>query len=778
MPERGASIKMNKGTVISIFLMLILVIWIPTISSDKSKDENLVASWHFNEGTGSITYDSSGNGNDGIINGASWSNGVNNTALEFDGSDDYVQVPDSASLDMSDEITISTWVNFDSINPSQPPIIVMKRDDSGSGEVYKLGIADGDGSEFEIRFVGDYLLAGGNIEIGNWYHLVGTYDGVHFRLYQDGLQVAESVYNGFISISDNDVYVGVDLDNWGFNQYLDGTIDEVRLYNRALTADEILTLYQQYTPSEPTTAYVDNNYTPSTPGWQYDHFNVIQDGIDAVSENGTVFVYNGTYYENVVVNKTIDLIGENRISTVIDGGGNGDVVHISDNYVNISGFTVKNSGNIRSPDFDAGIDIHSDYNIISDNHVSNDDFGIFIGNSTNNIVSGNIASNNNNGIYLHSSNNNTVSYNNAHYNNFSGINLWTNSNNNHISSNNISNNSVGISLYESCCNNNIAGNNASNNEYGIDIEDSSNNNIILENNVCSNDNVGIYIIINCSNNLIDGNIVKYNEEGIRVWYESSANIIVNNSIINNYQEGLFIHFCPWDNLVYHNNLINNNPNAFHGFADWDNGYPSGGNYWSDYTGTDADGDGIGDTPYIMSIPGGNVNDSYPFIEENGWLKSIDVDQNVWGRGFPIRHAIDGDWAGAQSFQTSNDSLTRVDVYLRKFGTPEFNLTLEIHEGAVDGTLIESFEFLSGDIDVNWRWLNLDLEDIETSPGTNYFIVCPPAPSGVTTSFGYEWGYAFGNQYDDGVFWFTRDGGGLWRDLPTMYEFVFRTYGYN
>jgi len=76
-----------------------------------------------------------------------------------------------------------------------------------------------------------------------------------------------------------------------------------------------------------------------------------------------------------------------------------------------------------------------------------------------------------------------------------------------------------------------------------------------------------------------------------------------------------------------------------------------------------------------------------------------------------------------------------------------------------------------------EWFPLDFTDTPITPGTDYFIVCPPAPSGVTTSFGYEWGYAFGNQYDDGSFWFTRDGGGLWRDLPTMYEFVFKTYGY-
>ena len=276
--------------------------------------------------------------------------------------------------------------------------------------------------------------------------------------------------------------------------------------------------------------------------------------------------------------------------------------------------------------------------------------------------------------------------------------------------------------------------------------------------------------------MIDGNTVINNKEGIRIWNDSDDNKIVNNTIQNNDEYGLYMIFTE-GNLVYHNNFINNTPNANGGLADWDNGYPSGGNYWSDYNGTDENGDGIGETPYVMIIPGGSVNDSFPFIEENGWLKNIDVNQDVFGRGFPIRHAIDGDWAGAQSFKTSNDSLTRVDVYLRKFGTPEFNLKLEVRENSPDGTLIESFEFQPEVVDVNWVWFNLDMIDINTSPSTDYFIVIPPAPSGVTTSFGYEWGYAFGNHYDDGAFWFTRDGGGLWRDLPTMYEFVFKTYGY-
>lgn len=156
---------------------------------------------------------------------------------------------------------------------------------------------------------------------------------------------------------------------------------------------------------------------------------------------------------------------------------------------------------------------------------------------------------------------------------------------------------------------------------------------------------------------------------------------------------------------------------------------------------------------------------------------MDVDQNVFDRGFPIRHAADGDWAGAQNFIPSISTISRADIYLRKFGNPEFDLIVELRENAIDGPLLDSLTFTPGEVSANWEWVMLDFADVTITPSTDYFIVCPPAPSGVTTSFGYEWGYAFGDQYPDGAFWFTRDGGALWRDLPSSYEFTFRTFGY-
>jgi len=157
---------------------------------------------------------------------------------------------------------------------------------------------------------------------------------------------------------------------------------------------------------------------------------------------------------------------------------------------------------------------------------------------------------------------------------------------------------------------------------------------------------------------------------------------------------------------------------------------------------------------------------------------LDIEQNLYDRGFPIRHAMDGDWAAAQDFKPLVDYLTQVEILMRKFGSPEFELVIELRENHPQGALLDSIVLTSNDVSSNWDWLTLDFNDCNVSSETDYFIVIPPAPSGVTASFGYEWAYKIGNPYLDGAFWFTRDGGGLWRDLPLMYEFTFRTFGFN
>ncbi len=165
------------------------------------------------------------------------------------------------------------------------------------------------------------------------------------------------------------------------------------------------------------------------------------------------------------------------------------------------------------------------------------------------------------------------------------------------------------------------------------------------------------------------------------------------------------------------------------------------------------------------------------VQAQSAVEVLDVNQPVFTRGFPVRHALDGDWAGAQNFTPTVNTLTKVEIYLRKMGTPEFNLTVELRENGPQGTLLDAVVIPIASVPTSWTWLTIDFDNTTVGIGSDVFIVLPPAPSGVSTSFGYEWGYALGNQYNGGSFWFTRNGGVLWRDLPTMYEFTFKTYGF-
>ena len=122
-------------------------------------------------------------------------------------------------------------------------------------------------------------------------------------------------------------------------------------------------------------------------------------------------------------------------------------------------------------------------------------------------------------------------------------------------------------------------------------------------------------------------------------------------------------------------------------------------------------------------------------------------------------------------------VSNVKLLLRKFGNPEFNFTVELREDSPEGNLLDWQIFTPAEVPSNWDWFTIDFTDYYFADGVDVFVVVPPAPSGVTTSFGYEWSYTFGDQYGDGAFWFTRDGGALWRDLPTVYDYTFCVFGY-
>jgi parallel beta-helix repeat protein len=241
------------------------------------------------------------------------------------------------------------------------------------------------------------------------------------------------------------------------------------------------------------------------------------------------------------------------------------------------------------------------YNSITGNNITaNKKNGIWLDMSAgyNNISRNNITRNYNNGIKLEESQGNIISENYITSNNNEGI--WlTNSSSNMILGNNITANYNGIKLEESSNHNTISKNNITRNYYhGIFLSGSSEYNNISDNNIINNAIRGIELI-NASNNAISGNNIAKNDGGLYIYHGSS----------NNY--------------IYHNNFIDNICQAMVSTESvnvWDNGYPSGGNYWSDYSGVDnfwgenqtsPGGDMLGDMPYTVNE---RNKDRYPLMK--------------------------------------------------------------------------------------------------------------------------------------------------------------------
>jgi len=253
---------------------------------------------------------------------------------------------------------------------------------------------------------------------------------------------------------------------------------------------------------------------------------------------------------------------------------------------------------------------------------SNTQHGILLDSSSNNRLTDNTAnSNTQHGIYLYSSSNNNTLMNSTAYSNNRGIFLSSSSNNNTLTNNTGYLNDYGIYLSSLSNNNTLTNNTGYLNDYGIYLSSLSNNNT-LTNNTGYLNNYSIYLYLS-SNNTFTNNTAYSNTRGIYLYLSSNNTLTSNTAYLNDYG----INMSSSSNNQIYNNYFNNSNNAYDNRNNTWNTTPTpgtniiggpwlGGNYWSDYSGNDTNGDGLGDnlTPYNSSGMIVNGGDYYPLVD--------------------------------------------------------------------------------------------------------------------------------------------------------------------
>jgi parallel beta-helix repeat protein len=354
--------------------------------------------------------------------------------------------------------------------------------------------------------------------------------------------------------------------------------------NNTITSNEVFGIYLAITSS--------TNITKN---------NLIDDGIYIVGSELSDYNSHNIPANNLINGKPVYYI-KNCTGLTFDGITMGELILANCSNINVKNLKINNS--------DVGIEIaYSTGTNISSNKIQNEIYGICLEFSSYNNITDNDISNTDEGIYIYSSSNNSITNNNIS-NSTSGIYLFLSSSDNTIKENRGSYCREGISIDYLSNHNLVEGNKVSNNNYGIEITQSLNNNI-TGNDIYSNIWNGIYVSSSSDNNITRNLISSNNGHGIRL--SSSSN-----------------------NRIYHNNIIDNDIQAYDNMNDnfWDNDYPQGGNYWSDYGGVDdfkgpdqdvPGGDGIGDTNY--SIDPDSI-DQYPLMSPLGNYLFLDQGWNL------------------------------------------------------------------------------------------------------------------------------------------------------
>jgi parallel beta-helix repeat protein len=437
-----------------------------------------------------------------------------------------------------------------------------------------------------------------------------------------------------------------------------------------------------------------------------ENFSSIQAAIDDndTEDGHTITVYSGVYYENVVVNKSVTLIGIGH--PVVDACGEGSAITLSADGITLVGFTATNS---ESSWGCAGIKVISSSNIITGNNVSsNNHDGIRLDYSSNNIITGNNVSNNyNDGIRLYDSSDNIITGNNVN-NNWYGICLDYSSDS-IITGNNVSSNNYdGIYLSDSR-NNNITGNTFVND--GLNVENSYQN--IVEENIvngkplvyledASNYKVadaGQVILVNCNNITVKNLDLSNTSVGIVLWKTENC-LIPNNTVSNNNHEGIYLSNS-------HDNIITGN-NASSNYYDGIRLYDSSDNIITGNNVSSNNHDGI---HLLFSsdniITGNNVNNNWygiclDYSSNNNSITSNNVNNNGGGislydssnNTFTGNNVCNNNWHGISLYDSSNNNTITGNVFVNDGLIVSSSYQNTVEENTVNGKHLVYLEDVS------------------------------------------------------------------------------------
>ncbi len=412
----------------------------------------------------------------------------------------------------------------------------------------------------------------------------------------------------------------------------------------------------------------------------------IQTAVKHANSGDTILVYPGKYVENVFVNKKLTIVSEssNPNETIIEAKNPEDsVFHVISNEVNISGFTISGCSDGSSTDT-AGIYLNGvQKNILINNILIDNVNGIFLSGSYNNNISNNKFYNSHYSIHLDDSNRNTLTNNTASCrvliwssdenkvsNNICfnvgdyGILLYF-SNKNTLKNNEVVSSGSGVYIDHSEGNSLIENVIKSNNEYGLTLDHSSSN-FVRRNEVSYNEK-GIEIR-NCGNNIISENNISCNQRGVSIKDSSSNNYFFSNCFINNSILCNLLNVWNTPKIVayfYRGDLYNN-------FI---------GNYYSEYTGFDVDGNGIGDSPYESYdyYPLVDLPVKYEVVEVSIPVADFSTDRNSGNIPLEIKftdlslyNPVSWEW----NFGDGNKSNEQNPIHI--YSTPgEFNVSLTV-----------------------------------------------------------------------------------------------------